>query len=115
MLFRFLKISTLLFLLSACSAHPGAGGWRATSEDAEFNHIEIRYDGKADLFLNKEDTLAAWRCFWGKVDQQTISLQCKQASDAKREQKYRLSVDSDTGIATLLLNDLVIGQYQASI
>ena len=52
-----------VFLLTACSAHPGAGGWGATSNEAMFERLEIRYNGQADFYTRAQDNDAAWRGF----------------------------------------------------
>ena len=101
----------LLFIVSACSPHPGSGGWRSTSTDARFERLEIRYAGNADFYTKNDDKIAAWRCFWGTSDKQIASLKCIDAGDANNEKTYSFSVDEQTKIGSLLLDDQILGHY----
>ena len=115
----FLSLSLLsLTLLSACSPHPGAGGWKATSSDATFERLEVRYNGQADFYTSSEDTASTWRCFWGVEDKQTTNLKCVEAADTTNEQTYLLLVNTQTNNTTptrtaeLKLAQQSLGHYQ---
>ena len=107
---RFLAVITSLLTLAACSAHPGAGGWHATSDDAPFSRLDIRYDGKAEFYMKTADTNAAWRCFWSKAGKQTIDLKCIEAK-SDIEKKYQLKVEQNTQRASLILAGQLLGEY----
>ncbi len=106
-----LRLLPLVFLLSACSGHPGAGGWRATTADPIFERLEVRFNGNADFYTNTTDEQAAWRCFWGASSKQTAGFKCVQASNADNEKEYSLIVDEDGKTATLEQGDKVLGRY----
>lgn len=107
---RFLAALTLIFL-SACSPHPGAGGWRATSGDAAFERLEVRYDGRADFYTNTGDSESAWRCFWSGADKWVVGLKCINANDAGMEREFRLVVDESGQAAVLIQGDSELGHY----
>ncbi len=102
---------TTLFLLTACSPHPGAGGWGASSNDASFARLEIRYNGQAEFFSNAEDTIPAWRCFWGGVDKFRASMKCVNAANDTDERVFILLVDESRKQAELLQGQQPLGQY----
>ncbi len=101
----------LLLVLTACSAHPGAGGWRAASDDAAFERLEIRYDGRADFYTYTADKKAAWRCFWAAADKHTVGLKCINAADDTMERKFQLIVDASGYKAELKQGENALGQY----
>ncbi len=104
-----LCVLSLLLLLTACSAHPGAGGWHAISNDAKFQRLEIRYAGNADFYTQTDDKIAAWRCFWSAADKITASLKCIDASNADNEKTYLFVVNAETKEGILSLDKKVIG------
>ena len=121
---RLLTISALLYLLTACSAHPGAGHWQSTNENnpgfiKEFVKIEVSYEGRADIFNTREGqqsdpdspSSALRRCFWRGVDAQTIAMTCIVASNTDVEESYQLRINPDTSIAELLKNAVVVGRF----
>lgn len=101
----------LFALLAACSPHPGAGGWGAHSNDASFERMEIRYNGRADLFTHTEDTTASWRCFWAAEDKFRLQLKCVDASNTDNEQIFIFLVDGDRKQGQLLHGRNSLGQY----
>jgi hypothetical protein len=103
--------SFLLLFLAACSAHPGAGGWHATSSNAKFERLEIRYGGNADFYTNDNDQNAAWRCFWSATDKNTASLKCIDAGDGNNEKTYLFTVNIEAKEGILNLGKQVLGVY----
>jgi hypothetical protein len=101
----------LLLFLAACSAHPGAGGWQAITNDAIFQRLEIRYAGNADFYTRKDDKIAAWRCFWGAADKVTTSLKCIDAGNANNEKTYLFVVNAETKEGILTLGKQELGVY----
>lgn len=101
----------LTLILSACSPHPGAGGWQATDADAKLQRLEIRYAGNADLYTQKEDVVAAWRCFWGAADKNIANLKCVDASNADNEKTYLFVVNKETNQGVLKLGEQILGRY----
>jgi len=106
-----LWIISLAIFLSACSPHPGSGGWRATSAEPLFERLEVRFNGNADFYSKTNDDEAAWRCFWSAADKQAAELKCIQASNDSMEKIYMLIVDDDGQTATLEQGEQVLGQY----
>jgi len=100
-----------MMLLGACSAHPGAGGWRASSADAAFERLEIRYDGRADFYTHSADKNAAWRCFWASADERTVGLKCVNAADDTMERQFQLFVDAGGRNAVLKQGENALGEY----
>ncbi len=100
-----------LLLLSACSPHPVAGGWKADSSAAAFAHLEISYNGQATFHTNAPTEEAAWRCFWGAEDKKIAHLKCVQASNAEVEKTYRLVANKAEQTAELTLNGQSLGRY----
>ncbi|RTZ60633.1 MAG: hypothetical protein DSZ32_03250 [Gammaproteobacteria bacterium] len=110
----FAKNLLILFsitFLAACSPHPGAGGWRASSPDAAFERLEIRYDGRADFYTRSTDKASAWRCFWARIDDQTAGLKCISAADENMERQFQLIVDAGGRNAVLKQGQNALGQY----
>jgi hypothetical protein len=101
----------LILILNACSPHPGAGGWHAMDKDAKFQRLEIRYAGNADFYINDNDKVAAWRCFWGAADKVTAHLKCIDAGNANNEQTYLFVVDKEAREGVLQLEERVLGRY----
>ena len=108
---KYLCAPFLVFFLTACSAHPGAGGWHATSSDAKFERLEIRYGGNADFYTRDDDKIAAWRCFWGAADKVSASLKCVDAGNSNNEKTYLFVVDKNTREGVLKIGEQVLGLY----
>lgn len=108
---KILWFAPLLLVLNACSPHPSSGGWSATSADALFERMEVRFNGNADLYTKSSDETAAWRCFWSAIDKQTAELKCVQASDGEIEKIYALTVDEGGQAATLEQGNQILGRY----
>ena len=104
-------LPTAFFLLTACTPHPGAGGWGAATDDATFARLEIRYNGQAEFFLTKEETIPAWRCFWGGEDKFRANMKCVNAANDKDERVFILLVDESRKQAELLQGQQSLGQY----
>ena len=111
MLRKLIWLFPLLLILNACSPHPGSGGWRATSAEPLFERLEVRFNGNADFYTISSDEVAAWRCFWGAEDNQTLGLKCIQASNGDNEKEYALIVEEGKQIATLEQDGNVLGRY----
>ena len=105
-------IFPLLLTLSACTPHTSSGDWRATTSDALFERLQVRFDGTAEFFTKTEDETAAWRCFWGAENKQTAGLTCIDANDENNEKQYELHVDKEKQDAVLKLDNLEIGRYR---
>ncbi|OOZ38685.1 hypothetical protein BOW53_14660 [Solemya pervernicosa gill symbiont] len=108
----------------ACSPHPGAANWHVAEETraeiaAEFARIEVDFEGRATIFAAVEEgqavshdlATAGRRCFWGGVDAQTVGLTCALAADSAIEEHYMLRVSSETGMADLIQDGVVLGQF----
>ena len=102
----------LIILLTACTPHPGAGGWRATSGDAAFERLEIRYNGQADFYIRTEDITAAWRCFWGTGGENKVSMKCVDAGNANNEQEFVFMVEQGRKLGSLLQGRETLGVYE---
>ncbi len=90
-----MKLRDLLFLASgsvvlvACSPHPGAGEWKAVSDNAlGIVDLNIQFDGKAEFATTKKDA-AVWHCFWGKGGESTATMKCVPSSDPERRELYQ--------------------------
>jgi len=114
-----LTLTASTVLLLACSGHPGAGNWLSMSEPqpgsvTEFSALEVTFEGRANIFgkhhADNSDA-AIWRCFWGGVDAQTISMTCAQAANMDIEESYQLRVAPDNGIAELIKDEVVVGRF----
>ncbi|MCW8918161.1 MAG: hypothetical protein OQL08_05045 [Gammaproteobacteria bacterium] len=121
---RLLTLPALVFLLAACSPHPGAGNWQESGEAepqfiTEFTRLEVSYEGRTDIFNQERAQRAAAgetngairRCFWHGVDAQTIALSCVQADDTDIEESYQLRVDGDNTTAELIQGETVVGRF----
>ena len=98
-------------MLSACSPHPGAGGWAAITDSAPFERLEIRFNGQADLYTLKDDKKAAWRCFWAAKDDETAQMKCVEANNANNEQVYWFRADKESKEGSLIFGKQVLGRY----
>ena len=102
---------TLFLFLPACSPHPGAGGWRATDKNATFQRLEVRYTGNADFYIQNNDKVAAWRCFWSAADKVTANFKCIDAGNADNEQTYLFTVDEEIHEGVLQRENQILGRY----
>lgn len=109
-----LCIAALLFTLVGCSAHPGAGKWKAdTSNSLNVTTINIIFEGHADFYIEgKEESIR--RCFWSAVAEQTMSLQCVHSDDADKKVSYQFIV-TEKGHATLSQGDQLIGSFTLQV
>ncbi len=101
---------TSLFLLSACSPHPGAGNWLAKERNSlNIARINITFEGTADFYAdgNKD---AVQRCFWAASAEQTMQLQCVYAADNDKKVKYQFIVTKKDH-AQLLRDNKIIAQF----
>ena len=110
-MYRFSLLLLPLLFLSACAPHPGAGGWVATTGDAAFERLEIRFNGRADLYARKDDSKAAWRCFWAAKDDQTAQMKCVDADNAGNEQVYLFRADKAEKQGSLIQGQQTLGRY----
>lgn len=118
---RLFTVLALAYLLSACSAHPGAGNWISTGEEnsdfnKEFVRIEVSYEGRTNIFKTtspqqNELEQAVRRCFWRGEDPYTIAMTCVQSSNTDIEENYKLRVDTQTNIAEMVKGGRVIGRF----
>ena len=100
-----------VLLLTACSAHPGAGGWRETSNQAMFERLEIRYNGQADFYTRGQDSDAAWRCFWSAAGEFRVSMKCIDAGNENNEQEFVFLVEEQHKQGSLLQGGQTLGIY----
>ena len=110
-MFRLPFLLFTLLILTACSPHPTAGGWIAIIDDAAFERLEIRYNGRADLYTLKGDSSAAWRCFWAAKDETTAQMKCVEASNADNEQIYWFRADKASKEGSLTFGEQLLGRY----
>ena len=105
-----LIIISLLFILSACSPHPGAGNWKADSSNSlNISTINIIFEGNADFYVEgKEDSIR--RCFWSAVGQQKMEMQCVHAEDTDKKVKYQFVV-TEKGHARLTEGEQLISTF----
>lgn len=98
-------------LLAACSPHPGAGKWKAVSDnELGIEDLSILYEGKAEFVTTKKDS-AVWHCFWGKKDKNAAAMKCVPSSDPERREAYEFIVQSDER-GELLYQEKVIAVFE---
>jgi len=99
-----------LFMLSACSPHPGAGNWQAEgSNSLNVSRISIVFEGTADFYIDGEEE-AVRRCFWAASAENAMQLQCVYAEDTDKKVNYQF-IATDKDHAQLLQNDKIIAQF----
>ena len=99
-----------LFMLSACSPHPGAGNWQAKDNNSlNVSRINITFEGTADFYTDGIEE-AVRRCFWSASAEQSMQLQCVYAEDSDKKVKYQFIV-TDKDHAQLLQDDKIIAQF----
>ncbi len=85
-----LFIFTLSFLV-ACSPHPGAGVWKSNGENKMgIKRLVVGFDGKAE-FVSKQSGNANWHCFWGKLSDNKLSLNCTPSTRPSQKKSFILS------------------------
>ena len=96
-----MKVRELLLLalgsvmLAACSPHPGAGTWKAASDNAfGIVDLSLQFDGKAEFATTKQDP-AVWHCFWGKAGEGRATMKCVPSSDPERRELYEFVVHGE--------------------
>ncbi len=105
-----LLLITSLFILTACSPHPGTGYWQSQGSNLlNVSHINITFEGTADLYASSKEE-AIYRCFWSASAEKSMRLQCVDANNASQEATYQF-INSDKNNAQLLLDNKVIGQF----
>jgi len=99
-----------LFMLSACSPHPGAGNWQAEAGNSlNISRINITFEGTADFYSDAEED-AVRRCFWAASAEQAMQLQCVYAEDSDKKVGYQFIV-TDKDHAQLLHDDQIIARF----
>ena len=99
------------FLLVACSPHPGAGKWKAVSDnELGIRNISILFEGKATFETAKKD-VAVWHCFWGGESENTAVMNCTPSSDEERREKYRF-VTTEEDLGQLLYQGRVVATFK---
>lgn len=84
----YLLIISSLFFLTACSPHPSTGVWEAESEnELGLSKLIVAFEGKAE-FKSSKPVEANWHCFWGKLDGQTLELDCTPSINTDQARKF---------------------------
>jgi len=105
-----LFVITSLFTLSACSPHPGAGKWKAdTNNPQNISIINVLFEGNADFYVDgKEKSIR--RCIWSAVAKQTMNMQCVYSEDTSKKANYQFVV-TEKGHAKLSQDEQLIGLF----
>jgi hypothetical protein len=87
-----------IFLLQACSGHPGAGHWESnlSLQVSQYTALELEFDGKGTLHPNKsivgqEEKADLW-CLWQATSATTLDVQCGDGSAEKTNIKFEFVV-----------------------
>ena len=93
-------------LLQACSGHPGAGHWQASTDatnpdaaSSQYSSLEIEFEGKGTLHPNKaifgqEEQADLW-CVWQAKSATVLDVQCGDGSAEKTNIKFELIVTGE--------------------
>ena len=97
---RIVFVTLASFLLVACSPHPGTGVWKATGEnEMGIDRLVAGFEGRAE-FVSTKPEVATWHCFWGKIDENTLSLDCTPSTNTDNKKTFTLTA-IDLGTAEL--------------
>jgi len=97
---RFFFVIFSLFLLSACSPHPGTGVWKALADnEMGIERLVVGFEGRAEFVSKKQDN-ANWHCFWGKLSDTELSLDCTPSTNIELHKDFILTAN-DQGQAEL--------------
>ncbi|MCP3850045.1 MAG: hypothetical protein GY694_07385 [Gammaproteobacteria bacterium] len=103
-------ILATLFTLTACSPHPGAGKWKADTENShEIDTINIIFEGQADFYTKGKDE-SIRRCFWSATGKQSMSMQCVHSDNTENKVLYLFTV-TEAGHAQLTSNDQLVALF----
>ena len=112
-----LFILLILITITACSPHPGAGSWKADSDNSlNISSIKIIFEGTADIFSHKNDGEskdAVFRCFWSASGEKQMQLQCVHAENTDLKETFQFTI-LETGQGRLTQNEQLIGLFQKS-
>ncbi|MCU7835542.1 MAG: hypothetical protein KZQ83_09860 [gamma proteobacterium symbiont of Taylorina sp.] len=96
-----------LLIISACSAHPGAGTWKTETDNSlQLSKIVVTFEGTADLFSRQSET-AIRRCFWSAAAENQLQLQCVHADNTGIKETYQLTI-IEKDQAKLTMDDKLI-------
>ena len=109
------SISMIVFLLSACSPHPGAGHWKAEGKnDLNISWINVVFEGTADIFAHgQQDSIL--RCFWAAKDENSLQFQCVYAEDTEKKATYQFVVAESGRKARLMQGEQLIAEFSEEI
>lgn len=84
----YLLVISSLFFLTSCSPHPSTGVWETASEnELGLSELIVAFEGKAE-FKSSKPVEANWHCFWGKLDDQTLELDCTSSINTDQARKF---------------------------
>ena len=111
-----LLLVSAMLLFSACAPHPGAGVWRAISDNSYgITVLTLSYDGKASFDTTKFQP-ASWRCFWGAVGEHEASLECSASTSPGQKEVFSLKLDDPDPIkqqrAELHHNEQLVAMFE---
>jgi len=76
--------------LTACSPHPGTGVWVSEGENnLGLSKIIVAFEGKAE-FKTTKPVEANWHCFWGKMDKNTLILDCTPSTHPDQAHQFKI-------------------------
>ena len=84
-----------LFLITACSPHPGTGEWASTADNKlAIKKISVFFTPKV-LFYAEEIEEPVMQCGWWALDKKTIEMECVHLSNTEIKEKYQIEVVDD--------------------
>lgn len=97
---RFLFTVFVTLSLAACSPHPGTGVWKATADNKMgIERLVVGFEGRAEFVSKKLDN-ANWHCFWAKVADKKLSLDCTPSTNSDQSKTFIL-FSVEAGVAEL--------------
>jgi len=76
--------------LTSCSPHPGTGVWVSEGENnLGLSKIIVAFEGKAE-FKTTKPVEANWHCFWGKMDENTLILDCTPSTHPDQAHQFKI-------------------------
>ena len=88
-------ISGAVFLLTACTPHPGAGVWVSPGANSDdITRIEVHFDPKVKVYSSASEE-PVLQCGWWGIDKQTIEMECVYLARTELQEQYRLTVIGD--------------------
>jgi outer membrane biogenesis lipoprotein LolB len=99
------------FLLLACTPHPGAGVWKAITDNEQgISKLTVGFEGKAEFTSSKQNN-TLWHCFWSATDKKKLTLECTPSTNPEQKTLFELIIN-EQGLAQLYNKTTLLATFK---